>query len=114
MFNLFNFPKKLRLLNKKDFNLVLKIGKKINISSLINIYINLNKFKYPRIGIIISKKKIKLAHNRNQIKRIIRESFRINKLKLPCIDLVFVLKNIISKEILKNILNELWYMKCIT
>jgi ribonuclease P protein component len=38
-----------------------------------------NEFEYPRLGLAISKKKAKLAVTRNRLKRIIRESFRLQQ-----------------------------------
>ncbi|VAW66009.1 Ribonuclease P protein component [hydrothermal vent metagenome] len=50
-----------------------------------------------RLGLAISKKNAKRAVDRNRIKRLIRESFRQNKHKLPAIDLV-----VMAKPITKN------------
>ncbi len=46
----------------------------------------------PRLGLAISKKNAKRAVDRNRIKRIIRESFRLNCQNLPAIDLVVMAK----------------------
>jgi len=46
----------------------------------------------PRLGLAISKKNAKRAVDRNRIKRLIRESFRQNREKLPGIDLVVMAK----------------------
>jgi len=47
-----------------------------------------------RLGLAISKKNAKRAVDRNRIKRIIRESFRLNRHTLPMIDLVVMAKPI--------------------
>ena len=55
----------------------------------------------PRLGLAISKKNAKRAVDRNRIKRLIRESFRQNREKLPGIDLV-----VMAKPITKNAENQ--------
>jgi len=47
---------------------------------------------HPRLGLAISKKNAKRAVDRNRIKRIIRESFRQNQIRLPAVDLVVMAK----------------------
>lgn len=49
-----------------------------------------NEFTYPRLGISISKKNIKTACERNRLKRIVRECFRLRQHKLNNFDVVFV------------------------
>lgn len=49
-----------------------------------------NQFEHPRIGLVIGKKSVKLAVERNRIKRQIRESFRHNQDILIGVDIVIV------------------------
>ncbi len=97
----FNFYKKYRLLSYNDFNFVFN---KPNILSLKKIVFlrRLNKFNYSRIGILVRKKYIKQAFLRNQIKRVIRESFRLNKNKLLNFDIIVIVKEFNSNYFLKK------------
>ena len=49
-----------------------------------------NQFEHPRLGLVIGKKSVKLAVERNRIKRQIRESFRHNQSILDGVDIVIV------------------------
>jgi len=43
-----------------------------------------------RLGLAISKKHCRLASNRNRIKRVVRESFRLNQRQLEGLDIVVI------------------------
>jgi ribonuclease P protein component len=46
---------------------------------------------HPRLGISVGRKKIRSAAARNQVKRVLREAFRLSKAELPAgVDLVVV------------------------
>lgn len=47
-----------------------------------------NNQTYPRLGVVISKKIMRLAVNRNYFKRVVREVFRLNQFKLKGLDLI--------------------------
>lgn len=42
----------------------------------------------PRLGLAISRKQLRRAVDRNRIKRIVRESFRLHAASLPAVDIV--------------------------
>jgi ribonuclease P protein component len=42
-----------------------------------------NSLAYPRLGICVSRKKIRDATARNRVKRLVREAFRLCKAELP-------------------------------
>jgi ribonuclease P protein component len=47
-----------------------------------------NQSDEPRLGIVVSKKNVKLAVQRNKIKRFIRQAFRIKSKYLTNIDII--------------------------
>ena len=46
-----------------------------------------------RLGIVVAKKKVRRAHERNRVKRLARESFRLHQQQLDQLDIVVMPKN---------------------
>ena len=64
-----------------------------------------------RIGLVVAKKKVRRAHERNRVKRISRESFRLNQHRLLGLDIVVMPKvgiEQISNADLHQQLNMAW------
>ena len=55
------------------------------------------KRDYPRLGMLISKKNCRLAVDRNRIKRMIREHFRLAQHTLVGMDVVVMLRSSTEK-----------------
>lgn len=55
-----------------------------------------NELGYARIGLALSKKKIAKAHERNRIKRLLRECFRHTQ--LPAVDIIFLARTGVAKQ----------------
>lgn len=49
-----------------------------------------NGLTHPRLGLVIAKKNVRLAVERNRIKRLVREYFRLHQCDLPAIDCIFL------------------------
>jgi ribonuclease P protein component len=86
----FCFDKTHRLLTKKDYDHVFAKANKTVTSEFVILH-RKNTLGYARLGLALSKRMIAKANQRNRIKRILRESFRIQK--LPAIDLVFLARH---------------------
>jgi len=74
-----------------------------------------NDLDHPRLGLAISKKCAKRAVDRNRIKRIFRESFRLNQHKLPNVDIIAMCKpNVLSldKHEMQTQIEKQWHFMC--
>ncbi|PTQ91233.1 ribonuclease P protein component [Agitococcus lubricus] len=49
-----------------------------------------NQQPKTRIGFVIARKKVRFAVERNRIKRLVRQSFRLHQYELPAVDIVFI------------------------
>lgn len=86
-----SFPKQERLLNRKDFVNLNRLGKKYHTKHFIIIYKKTGT-GISRLGITVSKK-IGNAVKRNRVKRLIREFYRLNKINFPfSCDIVIIAK----------------------
>jgi len=104
------YPRTARLLTPVDFKRVFKKAKRLHYSEF-TVYIFRNELESPRLGLAISKKAAKKAVTRNKIKRIIRESFRLNQYQLKNWDMVFVAKSAakqLSSEQLQRLMLTIW------
>lgn len=86
------FSKQVRLLKADEFSRVFKKPIRSSDRYLTILAVVSEKATNARLGLAISKKNAKRAVDRNRIKRIIRESFRLNQQTLPAIDLVVMAK----------------------
>ncbi|MBN1974011.1 MAG: ribonuclease P protein component [Sedimentisphaerales bacterium] len=81
----YSFPKEKRICSNKIFVSVLSSGQRVGWGStppLMTIYKAPNECGFSRIGISVSKS-YGNAVNRNRIKRLIREVFRLNQHQIP-------------------------------
>lgn len=72
----YGFSKQQRLLKAREFQRVFDQSRLKASTRAILLLAAANPLGRPRIGFIIAKKQVRLAVQRNRIKRIIRESFR--------------------------------------
>jgi ribonuclease P protein component len=105
-----NFSRELRLLTPAHYEYVFNNAVPA-VSPQLTLLARSNDSSNPRLGITIAKKRVKHAHDRNRLKRIIRESFRLQRQSLPNVDIVVVAKSGLDKlsnQELVSLLNKLW------
>ena len=85
-----NFSKQKRLLEAKHFKRVFDSPDKKLSTSYILLLVCKNDLDHPRLGLVIGKKSVKLAVQRNRLKRQIREVFRLNQHLIDSYDVVVV------------------------
>lgn len=91
------------MLSPGDYANIFSGAKSVHSSSLLLLY-KPSLAGTPRLGLVIAKKKIKRATQRNTVKRLAREQFRRHKQFLPNIDIAILVKKPIT-EINKTQLN---------
>ncbi|HHJ38084.1 MAG: hypothetical protein AXA67_02610 [Methylothermaceae bacteria B42] len=99
----FTFPKSRRLLRAAEYDYVFSQAQASS-DAYFTILMRPNDKDYARLGLALSKKKIKHAVARNRLKRLIRESFRLHQYQLPAVDIVAMAKPAAAKADNK----ELW------
>ena len=83
-----NFPRQERLLQSREYTAVFNDTQCKSSDQYFMVLAKSNHRQHPRLGLAITKKKIRTAVARNRLKRIIRESFRHHKESLQGVDIV--------------------------
>lgn len=105
-----SFPPSIRLHRPAEFKLVFAEGRKLRRAPL-GLSYRPNASTQARLGLAIAKKAVAAAHDRNRIKRLIREEFRHNRARLPAVDLVFFAQPglaDLSNAAFRSLLADLW------
>ena len=106
----FGFPKKARLLQTSDFDVVFKqTNFRVSTSGFL-ILARKNDFTYSRLGMIINKRTTPTSVKRNLIKRIVREAFR--HVKLGPVDTVVLARPPANNETKKQLREKLTLLFC--
>ncbi len=107
----FPFGKAQRLLTPADYTAVFKQATtRVSHPSFL-ILVRRNEQTHPRLGLVVAKKYVKRANQRNLIKRMARESFRLQQHHLPSIDAIVLARRgagEFSSHELLAIFNGLW------
>jgi len=86
----YGFPRDVRLLTAGDYRSVFDDVQIKVYGRRFLILAHPNTLSHPRLGQILAKKNLRRAVDRNRIRRLTRESFRLNQHQLPAMDLVLL------------------------
>lgn len=106
----FRFPRTCRLTTASAYQQVFANAIKSS-DSYLTILARPNGADQSRLGLAISKRSIRLASDRNRVKRLTRESFRLHQHELAGLDFVVMARTAASEagnEILSRALRRHW------
>ena len=92
----FHLSSNQKLLTSDNYNFVFSKSQRFGNKSF-TVLARKNDLGHPRLGLAISKKCAKRAVDRNRIKRIFRESFRLHQHILPSVDIIAMCKSDVLK-----------------
>ncbi|WP_462153470.1 ribonuclease P protein component [Pseudoalteromonas piscicida] len=106
----FSFSRELRLLTPSHYSRIFQEPARAA-TPYFTLLAKPNDVGHPRLGLTVAKKRCKKACQRNRIKRLARESFRLNRHRLDNIDIVLMVKTGVdeqSNEELTKQLTKMW------
>lgn len=105
------FPRQVRLLTPGDYRRVFDRADAKAQTKQILILAKRNELGFSRLGLVVAKKHAKRAVDRNEIKRIVRESFRHHQSELENFDCVVLSRGgakDLDKSELRHMVDQLW------
>jgi ribonuclease P protein component len=109
--NGWSFPRTARLTTSDHYQRVFAESTRVS-NRAFTLLARANTEGVPRLGLAISKKCARKAVQRNRIKRLVRETFRMQQKELPAIDIVVLCRPEAvqqdSKELAQG-LEKLWH-----
>lgn len=107
----YRFGKQQRLLNAADYSSVFNDAPIRASHPNFLVLARPNHAAHAKLGLVVSKKNVRHAVNRNLIKRVARETFRLQQHNLPAIDAIVLARrgaDAVPKDQLAAIFNGLW------
>lgn len=101
------FPSTVRLVRKQDFDALFRAPAMRLRSPPLRMLARPNERGVPRLGIVAPKRSLRRAIDRNRAKRIVRESFRLARSRLPPCDFVVTVDGA-EAESVRKAAEELW------
>ena len=105
-----HFPRNNRLLTKAEFKSVFDQSRKVTQKHLLILFRPSSQVQ-SRLGVIVGKRVAKKAVTRNTIKRIMRESFRLNQNSFSGLDMIVIARqycDTLEKVELRRGIDKLW------
>jgi ribonuclease P protein component len=87
--NVGTFSRQLRLTGSKDFEHVFRDGRR-SADRCFTVLFCHNNLLHARLGLAVSRRRVRRATARNRLKRLVRESFRRAVPILPAVDIVVI------------------------
>ncbi len=91
------FTKKAKLIKTDEFSSVFNFRKRISVRFLA-VHYQPNDIGHARLGLVVAKKVAKRAVDRNYMRRVLREFFRIQQHEINHVDLVVRVQKKFEKE----------------
>ena len=101
------FPSTVRLVRKRHFDAVFRAPTMRLRSPPLRLLARPNERGFARLGIVAPKRSLRRAIDRNRAKRIVRESFRLARSRLPRCDFVVTVDGAQTKDV-RRAAEELW------
>lgn len=86
--NSLGFPRSVRMTDAKQFEAVFRRPEFKKQAGALRIRARANRMHGARLGMVIAKRQVPKANDRNRLKRVCRETFRLQHLRLPAVDIV--------------------------
>ncbi len=102
-----SFPRQARLIRARDFEQVLRRPDARLQAGPLRLNVVFNRMHHARLGLVVGKKAVSQASDRNRIKRVIRDRFRRVRTELPAADLVVRVVGPVSRAQLHRQLDRL-------
>ena len=106
------FRKDLRLLKPAEFKRVFDNTALRGSTPHLLVLAAPNELNRPRVGFVLAKKQLKLAVDRNRVKRLVRESFRQHQHDLASHDFVILARSGIvqlDNQQIREMIDSLWF-----
>ena len=100
------FPKRRRLNSPREFSRVLRSPQFRFYRGSLRVFASDNAALEPRLGLVVGRRAVRRAHDRNRLKRTAREVFRQHCQGLPSLDIVLHLRGPVHHLELKRQLED--------